>query len=282
MKLVSCLKYDELDKSELIENDNGLIFIKVLGTDKKIFIEEIPSTRNTYYYTQIGTCMYIGVKDHTNSILYLYVIEQQVHDGKLSIKNIYSDTLVYNNSILARFFRYDKEFQEENLRNQLIGCINHIPVIIEKEYLIGKITEYLDRNDRVEEVKELVEKPTAHFVKKESKPKKATNAEPVTVNGITYSSKNAFATAFGIPQASMFKYIQKGMSLEEILEMYKDGKPPRGAKPTRKYEYLGEQFTIKELAELSGLKQTTLEGRINQKGWTVERAVETPLYGKED
>ena len=151
-------------------------------------------------------------------------------------------------------------------------------VIIEKEYLIGKITEYLDK----EEIKELPKEQKPHFVKKESKPKKATNVEPVTVNGITYSSKYAFSTAMGIPQSSMFKYLQRGMSLEEILEMYKDGSPKRGAKPKNKYEYLGEQFTMKELSELSGLSINALEHRINQNGWTVEKAVETPLLGKED
>ena len=282
MKLVSCLKYNELDKSEIIENDEGLIFIKVLGADKKLSLGEIPKIDNYLYYTQIGTCMYIGVKSFTEGILFFYVIEQQVKDGKLSIKNIYSDVLVEDSNILAKFFRYDKEFQEDNLRRRLLAHINFIPVIIEKEYLTGKITEYLDRNDRVEEVKELVEKPKAHFVKKESKPKKATTIEPVTVNGVTYNSKYAFARAFNIPQSSMFKYIEKGMSLEEILEMYKDGSPKRGAKPKNKYEYLGDQFSMKELSELSGLSTGLLENRINMLGWTVEKAVETPLNSNKE
>ena len=66
--------------------------------------------------------------------------------------------------------------------------------------------------------------------------------------------------------------------------IYKNGKPKRGGSPRKKFEYLGECFTLNELAELSGHKLSTLINRIYAKGWTVEKAVETPLYGnrKED
>lgn len=43
------------------------------------------------------------------------------------------------------------------------------------------------------------------------------------------------------------------------------------------YQYRGKDMTLKELSGLSSLKITTIYCRIHRKGWTVERAVETPV-----
>jgi hypothetical protein len=45
---------------------------------------------------------------------------------------------------------------------------------------------------------------------------------------------------------------------------------------TKRYELFGEQVTLAELAELSGLERETISGRL-KKGWTVEAAVFRPL-----
>lgn len=46
----------------------------------------------------------------------------------------------------------------------------------------------------------------------------------------------------------------------------------------RLYWYRGKQYMLVELAELSSIKETTIYRRINSKQWTVEKAVETPVY----
>jgi len=43
-----------------------------------------------------------------------------------------------------------------------------------------------------------------------------------------------------------------------------------------KYEYKGDNYSLSQLAKLSGLHVTTIESRINKSGWTVAEAVETP------
>lgn len=43
------------------------------------------------------------------------------------------------------------------------------------------------------------------------------------------------------------------------------------------YFYRDQEWTLKELSALSSLKITTIYCRINLKGWSVKRAVETPL-----
>lgn len=46
---------------------------------------------------------------------------------------------------------------------------------------------------------------------------------------------------------------------------------------TRRFEFEGQRYTVKQLAEKVGLKHGTLRTRL-QKGWPVEHAVK-PLYG---
>ena len=43
-----------------------------------------------------------------------------------------------------------------------------------------------------------------------------------------------------------------------------------------KYNYLGQEMTLAELSELSGLSTGVIYQRIESLGWTVEKAVETP------
>lgn len=46
-----------------------------------------------------------------------------------------------------------------------------------------------------------------------------------------------------------------------------------GRKPWKFYEYNGEKFTCKQLAELAGIKESTMCMRLNGEGMTVEEAV---------
>lgn len=43
----------------------------------------------------------------------------------------------------------------------------------------------------------------------------------------------------------------------------------------RRYEYNGKKHTMKELSEMTGLTTKLLRKRINERGWTVDRAVNT-------
>lgn len=48
---------------------------------------------------------------------------------------------------------------------------------------------------------------------------------------------------------------------------------------SRVYDYRGKKYTVPELAKLSGIKIRTIHKRIREGRWTVQEAVETPLYG---
>ena len=48
-------------------------------------------------------------------------------------------------------------------------------------------------------------------------------------------------------------------------------------KPTL-YNYKGKDYTISQLSEVAGKSEYCLMARIRKYGWSVEKAVETPLY----
>ena len=117
---VACLKGKITTDTKVKVTDYG-INIKILGTeDKEIQLHSIPSIINEYnkrvYYTQIGTCMYIALEDISEGIVFLYIIEQEIKNGNLKIKNIYTHTIVHEANILERFFRYDAEFEKDNIK----------------------------------------------------------------------------------------------------------------------------------------------------------------------
>lgn len=49
---------------------------------------------------------------------------------------------------------------------------------------------------------------------------------------------------------------------------------------TKYYNYNGINYTLTELSKLSGIKTRTLSSRINEKCWSVQKAVETPIILK--
>lgn len=49
----------------------------------------------------------------------------------------------------------------------------------------------------------------------------------------------------------------------------------RNRRNNRHYEYKGVSYTVKEIADMVGLKPRTIQGRI-ERGWSVEQVIETP------
>lgn len=246
--------------------------------------------------------IYIIYEDTTEKITYMYAIEQEIKVNLMQIKNIYSTTIVDESNSLERFFRYDEQFEQENLEKRLNTLISKINVIVDKEYLQKKITEYLKNNDDEilmleKEGTELIPAKipkrvftkhttdTTNIIDRKPKSKRGnTNRDsiPVICYGKEYRSYSAFIKEYNLPHSSVWYALNRGEKPEDIIERYKN-KPegqerinPIKRKNLKKYEYLGQKLTLSELAELSGLAKNTIVSRINVLGWSVEKAVETP------
>ena len=62
--------------------------------------------------------------------------------------------------------------------------------------------------------------------------------------------------------------LRKGWSKKKASETF--------VKQVKLYKYKGKKLTFNRLLEISGLKKTTLERRVYDYGWSIERAVDTP------
>ena len=76
---------------------------------------------------------------------------------------------------------------------------------------------------------------------------------------------------------------EKALSLPKGSRLLnKNGEPikyyggkPRVGRFKNKYTYNGIEYNLQELSDISGVSKKLLAKRINERGWTVERAVET-------
>lgn len=93
----------------------------------------------------------------------------------------------------------------------------------------------------------------------------------VEVFGKWFPTKQRACEYYNIPVSTVQARMNEGETLEEALT-------PRERKDTRRVlEYKGEDHTFESLSSLSGLPIELIQDRISTKGWSVEKAVETPL-----
>lgn len=95
-------------------------------------------------------------------------------------------------------------------------------------------------------------------------------ARLLTWNGKT-QSVSEWARDIGIPIQTLLNRVQSGWSDEEAItaKRYAQPKPRESA---RKYEFDGGWRTLREIAEKTGISQKLLRKRINERGWSIEKA----------
>lgn len=107
------------------------------------------------------------------------------------------------------------------------------------------------------------------------------NTELIEFNGMMKTLKRHCEDS-GVSYKRVWARIhQYGMSISDaITNSVSDIAPRKGASTISKArvnEYNGKQYTLPELAAISGIGKSTLHFRIKRLGWDVKRAVETPL-----
>ena len=51
----------------------------------------------------------------------------------------------------------------------------------------------------------------------------------------------------------------------------------RGEKECRKFDFYGEELTVRQISEKTGMKQSIIEQRLCRRGWGIEEAAEVPV-----
>lgn len=90
--------------------------------------------------------------------------------------------------------------------------------------------------------------------------------ELITFNGETRTASE-WAARLGISRSGLMSRFERGWPIEKALT----------AKPPSQIEFEGEKLTLSEWARRIGVNRQTLFARINQMGWSVERALTEPL-----
>lgn len=50
-----------------------------------------------------------------------------------------------------------------------------------------------------------------------------------------------------------------------------------GEKECRKFDFYGEELTVRQISEKTGMKQSIIEERLARRGWSIEEAAEVPI-----
>jgi hypothetical protein len=260
---VDCLKGKEF-KNERISNDKRIIINK----DISIGIHDIPYLHKLdghVHYTQIGMTIYIVYVNDTEGIMYMYMIEQGIENNALKIENIYTTTIVAEKNTLARFFRYDEEFEKETLTTRLNEIIRVLPVIPEKDYLQRKITEYLEKE-------EVQVKPTLVYENLEKG--KQGHKKEIVCYGKTYETIAKFSKEFKIPYGTVTRNLYEGMTPEEIVEKTKRKDEDRTPVNAKKIICYGEEYkSMAKFCEAFKIPMTTFQFHF-KRGLTPEEIVE--------
>jgi hypothetical protein len=112
----------------------------------------------------------------------------------------------------------------------------------------------------------------------------------LTFSGQTHTYSE-WSTLTGINAATIDYRIKKGWTVEEALGFLARNRPKRKFKSNRKpitgqkekatlYEHDGKALTLREWSRLTGIPNNTLFVRIKRHGWTLERALRTPVKEK--
>lgn len=271
--IVNCLKGKEIEENPHIKIDKFQEYI--IGNDLEINLFDIPKIcvdgNNDLYFAQIGMNIYIIYKQYDEKISWFYIIEQGIDKNKMKIENLYTTTYIDKYNLLERFFKYDKEFEKDNVK-RLFSLIDAIQVIPEKDYLKSKITEYFEKDEKAKA--EYIAHLEAGFKEPIKHLEIVDTSAKYAYKGKEYDCLSELAKDLGISYKSLWSRIHRGTPLEKAIEKTIAKKGIK-AKLPKLYEYMGEKLTLEELSELSGISATAIYQRIKA-GKSVQEAVETP------
>ena len=246
-------------------------------------LEKIPKISNgnlEIYYVQQGTTLYLISNNIEQSFTSIYIIEQEIRNGKVKIKEVYSSLIIDDNNVLLKYCNFVTANEPGNIKENVCNLFKMLPFLGEVEayymynslndFFSNKVQEEIDNEEVTEDETDLQDEENGSFQKKYYY-----NGERITTQEIADES--------GLSLATVFRKLKTGATPEEIIKTSKKVKvgvieePKDGKKRT--FIYLGNSVTLDELAEMSGLQRNTIWARIKN-GMTVEEAITLPLGEK--
>lgn len=218
-------------------------------------LDEIPHVAKNeviIHFLSLGAFMYVIYRDIRTNVMFIYVIEQEIANGRMRIKDITSITEIKSENVLADYFQYNHIAEQRNLINRLPSVLSMFAFDLDVDYMISKITEYL--SNRVIEVPKVG----------------ADNTRTVMYKGETYTLYQ-LAKKVGIDYKLLWERLRKGMSVEEAVTT-----PVRKSGPApQRYTIDGESYTVAELSKKYNISTPTLRVRIRS-GMSIEEAITCP------
>lgn len=302
------------------KNPNEVTHLNISGEFIALsFLPNFVTGDGRIYYVAQGMELYLIREIFLYGVTQIYVIEQEIKNDKMRIKNILSSMIFLDGNPALRYCVFDKANEVENIKFNVTDILKSIQFMPEKEktYLLDKIEEWsgsfvsqkMENNQNYHNAQEVLyngmKYPSIYSFAKDfnlnkntvkkaidngmtpeeiiieynvdRESKTAKKKVPVICNGNFYKSISEFAKALGSTPSYIHTLLKQGQTPEEIYERYINGEKYKRKTATKKYLYAGQELTLKELSELSGINYKTIWSRIEDKGWSVEQAVEQPV-----
>lgn len=96
----------------------------------------------------------------------------------------------------------------------------------------------------------------------------------VKYEGKTYKNMEDLINSFGLSRKTFYRRKQLGWTMDEALKIPLRKKDGLLKKPL--YNYKGKLLSTKQISEITGISQKTINKRFNR-GWTINEVMEIPL-----
>lgn len=101
----------------------------------------------------------------------------------------------------------------------------------------------------------------------------------IFVRGIEFDSIGSAARHFNMPAPTVYNRLKSGLSMEEVFERRSIKEGANNRKSTRFVEYDGKRMSIADWGRTVGIEASAIRHRLDS-GWSVEKALTTPVRGK--
>lgn len=209
------------------------------------------------------------------------------YEGKYQVSNMGQvKSLNYNNTSEQRILKpkINRYGYSEVRLSKNNKCKNFlISTLVGKHFLKCNDDMYIMHKKDIEDnsvwnLKSGYKSEYLHLEYKRKRRKGKASKNKLSYNGKQYKSLTELARKNNIDKNVLLNRIFNGWTLEEAVELPQQKKNEKGRMifKVKLYIYNGKPYSIKQLSQLSGIKQGTIISRIRM-GWSIEETMQVPV-----